>query len=265
MSSIKDFDKNEKSKRKIIRKWFADNFIIVWIIISALFALIVHCLFSISAPNEWFEAKWGAGDILTFVSTVSLGLLAVWQNKRFKEENDEAQLRMEKLIKESNDLTFINKIIEYETNSINKLLKKKEAFIAACDTESATNDISDVAQQPHDFMKTYVKIKMDNRITKIKFTAIDLLSELSIYPEKNSTTEKVKDMLLDYSEHSQKLMKSIRDSSSIENEFRIKKSKEKEFITEISSFILKKEIILNKIIYGKLSFDEINKLYRDNL
>ena len=39
-------------------------------------------------------------EILTFVSTVALGLLAVWQNKRFKEENDESQLRMEKLTKD---------------------------------------------------------------------------------------------------------------------------------------------------------------------
>ena len=57
-----------------------------------MFAIIVQCLFSKSASSEIFHAKWGAGDILTYASTVALGLLAVWQNQKIKEESDRNQL-----------------------------------------------------------------------------------------------------------------------------------------------------------------------------
>ena len=41
------------------------------------------------------EHKWEAGDILTYVSTIALGLLALWQNRQIKEANDKAQERMD--------------------------------------------------------------------------------------------------------------------------------------------------------------------------
>lgn len=48
--------------------------------------------------------------MLTYSSTVSLGLLAVWQNKKFKEENDAAQLRTEKLAMRANELSVISTV-----------------------------------------------------------------------------------------------------------------------------------------------------------
>lgn len=69
-----------------MKKWIKDHLILILIISSILFAFIIHCLFSESAPNEWFVAKWGAGDVLTYVSTIALGLLTVWQNKKLKKE-----------------------------------------------------------------------------------------------------------------------------------------------------------------------------------
>ena len=66
---------------KKVLKWLTDHLILTWIIFSVIFAFIVHMLFSIIAPNQWMVAKWGAGDILTYASTIALGLLAGWQNK----------------------------------------------------------------------------------------------------------------------------------------------------------------------------------------
>lgn len=74
--------------------------------------------FSIKAPVSWLEAKWSAGDILTYASGVSLGLLAMWQNQRFKEENDKSQERLEKLTIQANELNIIDKIIENETRKL---------------------------------------------------------------------------------------------------------------------------------------------------
>ena len=257
----KHFDKDKKtSKQKIIIKWFSDHFIFIWVVSSLAFAFVIHCLFSTPAPNEWIKAKWGAGDILTFVSTVALGLLAVWQNKRFQEENDEAQIRMEKLTREANELSIINKVVEHENNSIERLRTKKTVFIGSCDTESAVMDISDVAQQPQDFMKTYLKIKMDNRIKQIRLTAIELLSELNTYQNEPSVIELI-NIISDYSKYSIELMRCIRVNSAQEDIYNKKTEKEKEFITSISNFITEREKLLKQVIYGKLSFDDIRTLY----
>ena len=57
---------------------------------SIVFAFVIHWVLSIEPTVEFFRAKWSAGDILTYASTIILGLLALWQNQRFKEENDKS-------------------------------------------------------------------------------------------------------------------------------------------------------------------------------
>jgi len=73
---------------KKILAWLKKHIVATWAAISIIFAVVVHAVFSVPAPSAWLVAKWSPGDILTYVGTVSLGLLAVWQNNRFKEEND---------------------------------------------------------------------------------------------------------------------------------------------------------------------------------
>lgn len=71
--------KNVKLLKKRIKKW---KWIIIWAIASAIFAIVIQLLFSYPAPCDFFDAKWEAGDILSYVSTVALGLLAMWQNQK---------------------------------------------------------------------------------------------------------------------------------------------------------------------------------------
>ena len=104
-------------------KKLKQNGFILWVIISVIFAVLIHILFSIKAPVCWLEAKWSAGDILTYASGVSLGLLAMWQNQRFKEENDKSQERLEKLTIQANELNIIDKIIENETRKLQEAQK----------------------------------------------------------------------------------------------------------------------------------------------
>lgn len=89
--------------------------------------------FSIKAPVSWLEAKWSAGDILTYASGVSLGLLAMWQNQRFKEENDKSQERLEKLTIQANELNIIDKIIENETRKLQEAQICWDDFCDACE------------------------------------------------------------------------------------------------------------------------------------
>lgn len=225
-----------------------------------MFAFIIHCLFSEPAPNEWFGAKWGAGDILTYVSTIALGLLAVWQNKKFKEESDESQERMENLANKANELAVISKIIEREGNKISQLRQKSQNFIDSCNTENASIDIADVANQPDDFKKIYVKIKMDNRCAQIRYWGVELLYELGLYNTDAKAIELSK-LVTEYSNASLELVKEIRISSIVDATYTQKKDIEKQFITQMFNFISERENLLNDVTYGDFSVEQIKAMY----
>lgn len=87
---------------------------LVYIIISVVFIslLVIHVLFKISAPCEFFAAEWSAGELLTFLGTVFLGGLALWQNKKFKDENDKSQEELKTLTEKANDIN--DKLLDIE-------------------------------------------------------------------------------------------------------------------------------------------------------
>lgn len=116
MGKIKALWNKFKQQLTTGNKW-----ILWWVVGSILAMLVIHALFVPVGP-DWLQARWGAGDLLTYVGTVSLSLLAVWQNKRFKEENDKAQERLERISQQANELSIINKILEHEENRI-KIVK----------------------------------------------------------------------------------------------------------------------------------------------
>ena len=92
-----------------------------WMILSILFAIVIHILFCLETSNKYLISRWGAGDILYYASTIALGLLAMWQNKKQQEENDKAQNRLENISIRANELNMINKIVEFETNRVQQL------------------------------------------------------------------------------------------------------------------------------------------------
>lgn len=260
-------DKNRKKSRNAMQKWMEDHLILVWGISSVVFAFIVHCLFSKVAPNEWWRAKWNAGDILTFVSTVSLGLLAVWQNKKFKEESDESQNRMEKLASKSNELSIISKIIEREDKRISRLNSLKVDFFDACKTEGISSDLSDVAIQPKDFMQLFVKLKMDGRDKQICFCTIELLSELKTYPNDDNVIKLI-NLISNYSQYSRSLIKEVKELKNgleLEETYSKKKEIENEITMLFSDFIADQENTLNQVIYGNLSLEQIKERYYRNI
>lgn len=57
----------------------------LWICMIIIFLVGVQILFSIPAPCKWLEAVWDAGDLISFVGTISLGIVAVYQTKKANE------------------------------------------------------------------------------------------------------------------------------------------------------------------------------------
>lgn len=58
---------------------------LLWIIFSVLFLCSIQILFSIPAPSKWLEAVWTAGDLISFIGTIVLGCITVWQTKKANE------------------------------------------------------------------------------------------------------------------------------------------------------------------------------------
>jgi hypothetical protein len=104
-----------------MKRWIQKHIFPVGVVVCCLFALFIHIIFKIEAPNAWFLPEWDAADILTYVSTAVLSILALWQNQRFKEENDKAQQRLESISVAANDLNIIIRIAENETQFIGRL------------------------------------------------------------------------------------------------------------------------------------------------
>lgn len=123
---------------QLVCKWFEYTLIRNTIILSTIFALIIHILFSVTAPCDFLEGEWGAGDILTYVSTIALGLLAFWQNQRFKEENDIAQDRLEHISREANELNLISQLSEVESQYISDLDAAFTDLFDSCSHETVS-------------------------------------------------------------------------------------------------------------------------------
>lgn len=125
-----------------MKKWIKSHSILCWALGSVLWAFVIHMLFSIDAPGIWLVAKWSAGEILTYASTVALGLLALWQNNRFKEENTVSQARLEQIAVRSNEQNIINKIVDYESQHISNLRMLFDRFFQAASIDGILNGIT---------------------------------------------------------------------------------------------------------------------------
>lgn len=122
-----------------MKKFIKEHLIQTWIVASIVFAILIHILFVTDAPCDKLQAQWGAGDILTYTSTVALGLLAVWQNQKFKEENDKAQERLEELTKQANELSIIGRMIDNKSKKLDNLRHAFSDFEAACNVGTITS------------------------------------------------------------------------------------------------------------------------------
>lgn len=128
-----------------ISKWFKKH---IWCIVLTVFAvlILVPVLITILAPSVSSEisADGMLGYIIQSVSaagTILLAYVAIRQNKRFKEENDLAQQRLEELTKRANELSIIGKVFDYERNKLAEIRQAGDALIHACDPETMAKEL----------------------------------------------------------------------------------------------------------------------------
>lgn len=244
--------------------WIKKHLVCTWGVLSVFFAILVHIAFHNDAPYTWMIAKWAPGDILTYVGTVSLGLLAVWQNQQFKKENDASQERLERLTVQANEITAINKIIEIEADNLSRLRKAFDDFSSACSPQVLVAVYSEGSSSENSSMA--MSSFMVNAEKHIDDSFFELTRELrSDIGLRNNDNHPLK-LALSHYFHAAKIITDffIKDSTKdYSKEFVVLSEARDEFISEREKYLINKENTLQQVIYGTLTLDEIKSLYRN--
>lgn len=245
-----------------ILNWIKKHIVATWAVMSVIFAVAVHVAFSVAAPTAWLVAKWSPGDILTYVGTASLGLLAVWQNNRFKEENDVSQQRLERLTVQANELTAINKIIEVESARLERLRKAFDDFSAVCDPQTLTAVYANTVSSPNVALEiTAAMVAAEQKMDEAFFV---LSRELRFDNNlRNNHKNPLKVALQNYYSAAKDFVEKVKNSPTKNYSELVSGLSEarNEFILPRERYLNYKENTLNKVIYGNLSLQEIKFLY----
>lgn len=254
-----------------MKKRFSKHLVACWVVASIIFAIIIQILFSYEVDCELLHAKWSAGDILTYVSTVALGLLAVWQNQKLNEENDKSQERLEQLSIRANELSVISKIIERENQNLLQLKKARDDFLAACayrqralgktTVDTSYNRISFKRDGPplSEIKDSTVYAKHNLTMAYISLCGA-LKTESRIYTETGYPLQQECD---DLHEEVTKYLNGL-----LQKPFQPNRDVEKKIVEDSNNFLEKSENYISEqeqkllsVIYDHLTLDEIKALY----
>ena len=247
-------------KKECIKKFVQENLIVLWLIASVIYAVVVHVLFHIQAPIEWMSAKWSAGEIMTYASTVSLGLLAVWQNRKIKEENDKAQDRLEKLTKQANEIAIIGKVIEYESSKLLNLEEAFDSFSDACNPQKITLKYANNCNSTESLLKAMVD---QESLIDWSFFPLARLLRLDLSLNSDDWTEINRDVA-DYYDAAKNYVIAVRNNplkSPVEEKQELEK-KRNQYVVSKERYLIQREALLQRIICENLTIDEIRILFK---
>lgn len=242
-------------------KWIKSHKLIcVWAGASIIYAFIIHCLFSIYPTNSWFVAKWSAGEILTYVSTVSLGLLAVWQNQKLQEENDKSQERLEIIIRDSNNISVVNKMVQYEMDNLQRLRTAFDNFSVACDPQHIASKYGENITDKIGIMTamSVLENELDN-----SFFALGRELRIDFDLRKNDDAPLKKSFASFYLGGKQ-LIQKLRESPDeyFGEEIKVLMQLRDSFAKERENYLVEQENKLNTLLYEKLTIEKIKNMYK---
>lgn len=255
--------KKEKSE-KIQR----NNLIAIAIVTIAVIVIaIIPVAISAFAPKVYSEIT--ADGLLSYivasfstVGTVLLAYIAVKQNEKFKTENDAAQERLERISKQANELSAINQIINVEVARLDRIEEAFYDFSVACDPQelcaifSAANSSTDYSRE--------VPIKMSNAEKRADDSYFQLISRLRY--DCNYSLDGVKKLSDFISEMYQYAKEYITNNNRVHASYFDNFEKfipcRDDFIKIKETYLRDKNNILDMVLYGNMSLDEVKKVFK---
>ena len=257
----------DKKQNKFVAFCEKNKIVLVWGLISIVVAVAIHFVFYFPAKYEWLVHQWEAGDILTYISTVALGLLAIWQNQKFKEESDKAQAildqqnadaqdRIERIYTEANELNVVARIVDFETQFLMRLEKAGLDVLNCCQTYTLLDamikadkekncDPVSVAFSMH--IQTYSTL-LTTFFSGMKVSGIDLTPTIRAFQELDSLTCNV--------------IKNYLESKQLDTSFADAHLEAyKKAINEINHFLHERRQLLQRVLTGSMSAKDIKLIY----
>lgn len=247
-----------------IKNWLGRHWVGAWIVASISFAIIIHILFSIEADTKYLEARWSAGDLLSYIGTVTLGFLALWQNKKMQENNDKTQARLEKISIHANEISIINRIVEYQAERIRQLKKHMDIFSELCTpptiAKALSKDgihnipsimgLSDLESQIHSSFFAVGRLLREDQTVKHNDDHPLKKALTTLYIETESTIKKYRDGDIQL-DNIQLITKNAKLLSKLGDNF----------IQEKERYISNEEAKYRKLLLKDMTLDEIRNLY----
>ena len=240
-----------KFKNFVYKHWIE-----CWMILSILFAVVIHVLFCLETSNRYLVARWGAGDILAYASTVALGLLAMWQNKKQQEENEKAQNRLENISIRANELNTINRV---------QLLKAAmDEFTNACNPQTVGLAIAKegIENIPSLIGLAELEKVVDNSFVNVgRYMRMD--SELQ-YNDKNPLNQAYANLYICAKNNISDLRSNkidINDQRKMGAMADTLAHFRDEFLKERENYLVEQEKKLKKVLFDGLSLKEIQAMY----
>lgn len=245
---------------KEIKKMLLNHPVLSWGIVSVIFTVVIHIAFSLPSINNFFVAKWGAGELLAYSSTVAIGLLAFWQNKRFKQENDISQKKFEELTAQTNTLSIIGKIIEIENENLRNLKSSIDNLTSVCEPSRIIDRLNEALNTGK--ARTII---ISETISQIEEATWLLLRELKYEPEElQKHTDDFTTTTMTYINKVQDFVNHLNGDYSndfLSSELSYLNISKVCFLTQQSNLVKSKEKKLSSVIYGNLTLDKIKQMY----
>ena len=90
-----------------------NKLVILCILVSIGTLFLVHIAYSIQAPFKFLESKWEAGDLISYIGTVALGIVAISQSARDFELSEKLAEKQPFFIVTNYSASKVESIVDY--------------------------------------------------------------------------------------------------------------------------------------------------------
>lgn len=223
--------------------------------------LVVH-IFSPDLDSE-ITADGLLGYVIQGISafgTILLAYVAIWQNQKMQQDNDKAQNRMENIALEANNLNIIAKIIEHEQNNHTNLKSAIDEFSEACNLQTMVEDFGGSISHG-----TQIEVVIAKMMLRVDNSFFALGRELRIKPDLlKEDKNPLNKTMVTYYMFAKEFLDKYKELSpkELQDYVRCFELIRENFFAERENYLVEQETKLNKLIYGKLSLEEIKDMYR---
>ncbi|MCL1806782.1 MAG: hypothetical protein FWG31_03665 [Oscillospiraceae bacterium] len=134
-----------------------------WLLLGVALLVIVHVLFKISTPFSLLEPAWGAGDLITFVGTITLGYVAYWQTYKANETEDRLLKIEENRYKlELRPFVVVANYFAYAKTQLDIIDNPDKTYVMVGKPEKDTDDVLCIELSLLNTTASYVSAKYEN-------------------------------------------------------------------------------------------------------